>query len=155
MGTSALSLPPPHLFITLFERCLRFLQRIGQPLIWRRDWPPRTCLRDLLQEPPPLRFPDDHLAIDATDDRVIDHGVIVVAPIARVPAFDAGLGARFAEEQGHSPSPRIRTYRERNQGASWFPEWNQCNSCRVNDFRDPARDPLLPVTAAPRWLVSP
>jgi hypothetical protein len=44
-------------------------------------------------EPPPLRFPEDHLPIDATDDRVVDHGVIVVRPIARFPAFDAGLGA--------------------------------------------------------------
>ena len=37
------------------------------------------------------------VAAIAADDRVVDHGVIVVAPIARVPAFDAGLGARFAE----------------------------------------------------------
>ena len=58
---------------------------------FRRNRPPRTCLRDLLYEPPPLRFPDDHLAIDATDDRVLDHGVIVAGPIPRVPAFDAGL----------------------------------------------------------------
>ena len=71
--------------------------------------------RDALQEPPPLRFPEDHLAIDTTNDRVVDHSVIVVAPIARVPAFDAGLGARFPEEEGHAP--RIRTDREHIQGA--------------------------------------
>src|SRR5258708_31035972 len=95
---------PSHLLITLGERRRRLIQCIGHSLIGRWDWPPRTCLRDLLQEPPPVRFPDDHLAIDATDDRVVDHGVIVVASIARGPAFDAGLGARFAEEQGHASS---------------------------------------------------
>src|SRR6267154_1136984 len=111
IGGSGPSFPPPHLLITLGERCLRFLQCIGHPLIGRRDWPPRTCLRDLLYEPPPLRFPEDHLAVDATNDRVIDHGIVIVRPIARFPALNAGLGARFAEEQGH----------ERNQGANDVP----------------------------------
>ena len=41
------------------------------------------------------------------------HGVFVVAPIARVPAFDASLGTRFTEEEGHGP--KLRTYREQNQ----------------------------------------
>src|SRR6266446_2113451 len=48
----SLSLPPFYLLITLSERRLRLLQRIGHPLIGRRNRPPRTCLRDLLQEPP-------------------------------------------------------------------------------------------------------
>jgi hypothetical protein len=54
-----------------------------------------------LHEPPPLRFSDDHLAIDGADDRVVDHGVVVFTRNVRVPAFDAGLGARSAEEEGH------------------------------------------------------
>src|SRR5712675_1125957 len=98
----SLSLPPSHLLVSLLECRLRLVQGVSHSLIWRRDWPPRTCLGDLLQEPPPLRFPEDHLPIDAAYDRVVDHGVIVVAPIARVPAFDAGLGARFSKEKPHA-----------------------------------------------------
>src|SRR5260370_40603295 len=87
---------------------------------WAAESAAPDLLGDLLQEPPPLRFPDDHLAIDAHNDRVVDHSVIVVAPIARVPAFDAGLGARFAEEESHAP--RVRTDRELNQEdrSSWL-----------------------------------
>src|SRR6267378_1308409 len=77
----SLSLPPPHLFITLGKRRLRVLQAIGRSLVGRRNRPPRTHLGDLLQKPPPLRFPDDHLPVDATDDRVIDHGIVIVRPI--------------------------------------------------------------------------
>jgi hypothetical protein len=43
-----------------------------------------------------------HLPVDATNDRVIDHGVVVVAPVAGVPALNAGLAARFAEEENHT-----------------------------------------------------
>jgi hypothetical protein len=65
---------------------------------WAAESASPDLLGDLLQEPSPLRFPEDHLAIDTTNDRVVDHSVIVVAPTARV---DAGLGARFAEEEGY------------------------------------------------------
>src|SRR5712691_11785075 len=85
---SSPSLPPSHIIITLCKRRLCLVQRVGHPLIWRRNWPPPTRLGDLLQEPAPLRFPDDHFPIDATYDYVLDDGVVVVAPIARVPAFD-------------------------------------------------------------------
>src|SRR5882762_11929799 len=98
----SLSLPPSHLLVSLLECRLRLVQGVSHSLIWRRDWPPRTCLGDALQEPPLLRFPEDHLPIDAADHRVFDHGVIVFAPIERFPAFDAGLGARFAEAKGHA-----------------------------------------------------
>src|SRR6266849_3245976 len=89
--------------------CGRVVQRYTwddvQDLYDLPDGPARNLqgLGNALQEPPPLRFPENHLAIDATNDRVLDHSVIVIAPIARVPAFDAGLGARFAEEEGHYP----------------------------------------------------
>jgi hypothetical protein len=39
--------------------------------------------------------------IDATNDRVIDDGAIIIAPNAWVPALNAGLGARLAEGEGH------------------------------------------------------
>src|SRR6266436_5605190 len=45
IGNSGPSPPPLHLFITFGERRLRLVQAIGHPLIGRRDWPPRTCLR--------------------------------------------------------------------------------------------------------------
>jgi hypothetical protein len=114
------SLPPPHLFITLFEPRLRPIQCIGHPLIGRRDRPPRTRLWDLLQEPPPLRFPDDHFPVDATNDRLLDHGVIVVAPIAGGPSLRCGLGSLICG--GGGSCSKLRTDSERNQGwpSGWF-----------------------------------
>ena len=44
----------------------------------------------------------------------LDYGVVVIASIALVPAFDTGLSARSAEEEGHAPQLGIE--RERNQG---------------------------------------
>jgi len=107
---------------------------------WAAESASPDLLGDLLQEPPPLRFPEDHLAIDTTNDRVVDHSVIVVAPIARVPAFDAGLGARFAEEQGHTSM--IGTDHERNQERNQFPRGNQCSSVGLVT-RVPSKDPML------------
>src|SRR5258707_672670 len=64
-----------------------------------------------------LRKSSAQARIEGWDPRIWpDDGVVVVRPNARVPAFDAGLGARFAEEQGHAPG--IRTDREHNQGAA-------------------------------------
>src|SRR5258708_5668140 len=124
----SLSLPPSHLLVSLLECRLRLVQGVSHSLIWRRDWPPRTCLGDALQEPPPLRFPEDHLAIDATNDRVIDHRVIVVAPIARVPALNAGLGARFAEEEGHAPCKNRQGTESRGRIDAMVPAGDQRSS---------------------------
>src|SRR5260370_7197109 len=85
IGDSSPSLPPLHLLITFGERRLRLVQCVGHPLIGRRNRPPRTCLRDLLQEPPPLRFPDDHLPVDTTAHRLINHALVTLRPLSTLP----------------------------------------------------------------------
>jgi hypothetical protein len=71
IGNSALSFPPPHLLITLGEGRFRSSNVSVSPA-------PTSgiCCTNHRQW-----FPDDHLAIDAPNDRVLDHSVIVVRPI--------------------------------------------------------------------------
>jgi hypothetical protein len=50
-------------------------------------------------------------------------GVIVIKPVARLPSFDLGLRAGFAEQKDHAR--KLRTYREQNQETEIvFPERN-------------------------------
>ena len=74
------------------------------------------------------------------------HSVIVVAPIARVPAFDAGLRAEFADEEGHAPSKEQMGNGIKGRTlelSPWrFPRGNQCSSVGLTTWV-PARDPML------------
>src|SRR5262249_39491278 len=85
------SSPPPHLLITPFERSLRLLQCGGHSLIGRRDRSAGTCLGNLLHEPSPFRFAENHLQVDADD--VLDYGVVIIAPIALVPLWATSVCA--------------------------------------------------------------
>jgi hypothetical protein len=89
--------------------CGRVVQRYTwddvQDLYDLPDGPARNLqgLGNALQEPPPLRFPENHLAIDATNDRVIDDGIVVFTPNVRIPSFDAGLGGSICGGGGSYP----------------------------------------------------
>ena len=72
---------------------------LGHSLVGWSDPSPRTRLGDLVDEPPPLRFPDDHLPVDAADDGgVVNDRIVVVRPISVDPSLDLGLGAGPAKD---------------------------------------------------------
>src|SRR5258707_12123048 len=110
-----------------------------------------TRVGDLLQETSPLRLPGDPLAVDAPDDDVIHYGVIVVAPAARVPAFDAGLGARFAEEESHALEAKNKSGTKSRVGDR-FPERNQCSSVELATYGRPRKRPGNSHDCGARWL---
>src|SRR5260370_13321056 len=84
----------PELLISNLESSLGLVERIGHPLVRWRNRSPRTGFGNLMDEPSPLRFPDDHLPVDAADDGgVVNDRVVVVGPISVDPSLDPGLGA--------------------------------------------------------------
>ncbi len=89
------------LLIARGQRRPRFLQRIGNALGWQR------C-RHSVQELQPLDIALHLLSVDAPDQRFIDYGVVIVAPVRwRFPPFDAVLRVLLAEYEGHRVSPSL------------------------------------------------
>ncbi len=39
----------------------------------------------------------DRLRVNPAEPGLVDHGIIVLVPTQKLPAFDSGLGARLAE----------------------------------------------------------
>jgi len=62
------------------------------------DWAAGSASQDMprgsVARTSAISVPDDHLPVDAADDRVFNHGVVItVRPIAWFPALNAGLGS--------------------------------------------------------------
>jgi hypothetical protein len=73
------------LLIARGQRHPRFLERVGNALVWR---PRRHCVQELQ----PLKISLHLLPVDAPNQRFIDDGVVIVAPVGwRFAPFDAVL----------------------------------------------------------------
>src|SRR5262249_41484188 len=57
-----------------------------------------------LQPPHPFNFPVNPLCVNPTDCSLIHDRIVIFIPDGGVQPLDAGLGARFAEQQGHARS---------------------------------------------------
>jgi len=82
--------------VPLLERRLCIIERVRDPIVrWRQP------VRHVVHRPPPLWLTQDDLSADAPNNAlVIDDEEVIVSPDL-YPAFNAGLGVRFAEKQGH------------------------------------------------------
>jgi hypothetical protein len=71
-------------------------------LDWAKGSARPELSRGCTAKPQPFRLAVNRLFVDAADHHVVNHDVIVIAPIGRLPCFDVGLGTRFAEQKVHA-----------------------------------------------------
>ena len=94
-------MPPSDLLVALPEGRFCAVERVGYASVRGRR---RVCL----QTPHPLKLAVYSLRVDAANLGLIQDCVVVLIPDFRVQPLDAGLGAGFAEWQGHAPDLRNR-----------------------------------------------